>query len=377
MSNVLTVSQGEFKLYREPLRKRELLQAWDAADEYVLNYLVTTKMEMEQKSVVVMNDNFGAITVGLAPRPLWFISDSYLSHLACKNNLERNHIPIEHVHFLTSLQLPDNKIDILIVKIPKTLALLEYQLLQLRPLLNQNSRLVFAAMVKQLSPNVWKLIERIIGPTTTSLAEKKARLIFAQLDENITQMSNPYPKCYPLEGTDFQISNHANVFSRDSLDIGTRFFLQQLPEFTGALEIIDLGCGNGVVGLSVAKTNPQATIHFVDESYMAIASAKENFFNAYANERKATFTTGNSLDDFADESADVILSNPPFHQHHVVGDHLAVMMFKQSEKVLKKGGQLWVVGNRHLQYQQKLKQFFKQVHLISQNKKFVVLQAVR
>ena len=35
---ILKIPQGEFQLSRYPGRKKELLRAWDAADEYLLNY---------------------------------------------------------------------------------------------------------------------------------------------------------------------------------------------------------------------------------------------------------------------------------------------------------------------------------------------------
>jgi 23S rRNA (guanine1835-N2)-methyltransferase len=43
--------------------------------------------------------------------------------------------------------------------------------------------------------------------------------------------------------------------------------------------------------------------------------------------------------------------------------------------VLKVDGELWVVGNRHLDYHIKLKRWFKRVELAASNTKFVVLKA--
>jgi len=146
--------------------------------------------------------------------------------------------------------------------------------------------------------------------------------------------ASPYPVSYRLEETDYLISNYANVFSRDSLDIGTRFFLQHLPQGLGACDIIDLGFGNGILGLMAAKRNPLATVHFADEFFMAVASVKENFYRAFGQERKATYRVTDCLVNFEQDSADLILCNPHFHQHNTVGDQIAINMFKQSRKVL-------------------------------------------
>ncbi len=59
-----------------------------------------------------------------------------------------------------------------------------------------------------------------------------------------------------------------------TLDIGTRLILAQIPASPDPIRNIDLGCGNSVVGLIAAERNPAAELIFVDESYMAVASAE-------------------------------------------------------------------------------------------------------
>ena len=49
--NTLKVAQGEFQLARYPKRKKELLQAWDAADEYLLNYFHDEYPSEEQQKL--------------------------------------------------------------------------------------------------------------------------------------------------------------------------------------------------------------------------------------------------------------------------------------------------------------------------------------
>jgi 23S rRNA (guanine1835-N2)-methyltransferase len=73
----------------------------------------------------------------------------------------------------------------------------------------------------------------------------------------------------------------------------------------------------------------------------------------------------------------LIVCNPPFHQQHTVGDYIALSMFKQAKRVLKKSGEFWVIGNRHLDYLQSLKKLFGQVSLVASNPKFVIIKATR
>ncbi|MBL3600224.1 MAG: methyltransferase [gamma proteobacterium endosymbiont of Lamellibrachia anaximandri] len=366
---------GEFSLSRYPVRAKEKQRAWDAADEYLLNFIVDQNLLSQSGKILILNDSFGALGTALAQFAPVSQVDSFLAEEATRQNLSANGLPVDAVSLIDSLQIHRTRYDLVLVRVTKTLALLEDELLRLRPHLADNCRIIGCGMVKQIHNSTLKLFESIIGPTRTSLAKKKARLIFSEPDPALPVSPSPYPVSYPLEDSPFRLINHANVFSCDRLDIGTRLLLQHIPA-QGLSEIVDLGCGNGVVGLIAAERNPNATIHFVDESYMAVASAKATF-EASGLGNSAVFRVTDALGGFASESVDLILCNPPFHQQQVVGDFIAWRMFSQAVKVLKRRGELRIVGNRHLNYHAKLKRLFGNVQQLSADPKFVILRAVK
>ncbi|MFC9062651.1 class I SAM-dependent methyltransferase, partial [Streptomyces sp. NPDC057074] len=78
-----------------------------------------------------------------------------------------------------------------------------------------------------------------------------------------------------------------------------------------------------------------------------------------------------------DGSVDLVLNNPPFHSHQATTDATAWRMFTGARRVLRPGGELWVVGNRHLGYHVKLKRLFGNSDLVASDSRFVVLRAVR
>lgn len=361
---------GNFQLRRFPLRRRETLRAWDAADEYLLSELA----EDVAGQVLILNDRFGALSCALAAHRPVMQSDSYLSAWSTRENLAANAIDPQSVTAIDSLTPHVVDYDLVLVRVTKTLALLEDELIRLRPHLKPGTRVIGAGMVKQIHRSTLELFERIIGPTHTSLARKKARLIHATLDPSKPALISPYPMRYRLEGDDLELVNHANVFSRERLDIGTRLFLQHIPADPGLRDMVDLGCGNGVVGTLAARANPGASIHFLDESVMAVASARATYQGSgLAN--PARFILGDALGGMEAGSADLILCNPPFHQGQVVGDEVAWRMFSQSRRVLRPGGELRIVGNRHLGYHIKLKRLFGNVEQLAANRKFVVLMS--
>ncbi|MBS0876776.1 MULTISPECIES: 23S rRNA (guanine(1835)-N(2))-methyltransferase RlmG [unclassified Tatumella] len=348
------------------------LQAWDAADEYLL------QQELPPGPVAVFNDNFGALTCVLlqSGRRVWHISDSLNSQQATQINLAENQLDESQVTFLGSMTALTETPAAVLIKVPKTLALLEYQLVSLRPVLTAETVIIGGAKVKDIHNSTLGLFERIIGETKTSLAKKKARLIFSQRTVD-TLTARDLIERWPLEGTPYTIHNHANVFSRQSLDIGARFFMRHLPRNLEG-DIIDLGCGNGVIGLTALTHNPDAAIHFVDESMMAVASARLTIEqNLPEDLSRCHFTVNNALSGFSADSYAAVLCNPPFHQQNAVTDHVAWQMFRDAFRCLQHGGEFRVVANRHLDHQRKLKKLFGNCQLVASNSKFVVLRSVK
>ena len=88
--------------------------------------------------------------------------------------------------------------------------------------------------------------------------------------------------------------------------------------------IVDLGCGNGVIGLTALAQNPEAQVTFVDESYMAVASSELNVEHNLPQELdRCQFEVNNALAGIERESVQAVLCNPPFHQQHAITDHTA------------------------------------------------------
>ncbi len=374
----LTSPFGSIRLQRLPLRNKETLRAWDAADEYLLNHLADGSLVADGSPVfdspLIVNDTFGALTLSLAQAArspvLW--SDSWLAHKAMERNAQLNAIDINQVRCLPSTEQPDKATRTVVMKLPKNTCLLEQQLKMIKKLVPEGTTLVAADMAKHIHTSTLTLFEKNFGPTRTSLAHKKARLIFATVDKNLPDDAPFIPRV--LEHNGLQLVNHAGVFSRQKLDIGTRFFLEHMPEAQQEAEVIDLGCGNGALGVHIARANSQARVHFVDESYMAVQSAKDSW-QANQLDDRGRFTANDCLTGFASDSANIIVCNPPFHQGNTVGDQIAWRMFTQSKNVLVKGGELRIIGNRHLGYHVKLKRLFGNCHSITSNSKFVVLSS--
>ncbi|ECC3551635.1 23S rRNA (guanine(1835)-N(2))-methyltransferase RlmG [Salmonella enterica subsp. salamae] len=349
------------------------LLAWEAADEYLLQQLDETEI---RGPVLILNDTFGALSCALAEHSPYSIGDSYLSELGTRENLRYNGIAESSVTFLDSTADYPQAPDVVLIKVPKTLALLEQQLRALRKVVTVQTRIIAGAKARDIHTSTLELFEKVLGPTTTTLAWKKARLINCTFS-NPQLADAPQTLSWKLEDTGWTIHNHANVFSRTGLDIGARFFMQHLPENLDG-EIVDLGCGNGVIGLSLLAKNPQANVVFVDESPMAVDSSRLNVeTNLPEAFERCEFMINNALSGVEPFRFNAVFCNPPFHQKHALTDNIAWEMFHHARRCLKINGELYIVANRHLDYFHKLKKIFGNCATIATNNKFVILKAVK
>ncbi|TEW55338.1 methyltransferase domain-containing protein [Psychromonas sp. RZ22] len=380
MNEVLNIADQTLILHRHPRRKNETFQAWDSADEYLINHFNDSELGQyitDDGQLLIINDGFGALSCYFKDFERTVVSDSFLSVGSIKLNMQRNRCGPESLLIQDSLQSLPTNAKVVLIKVPKTLSFLEYQLQQLSAVISDDTIVVAAGKVDAIHKSTLALFEKYIGTTKTSLAKKKSRLIFSLVDQREIAETE-IATTWDIERQGWTIHNHANVFSRNHLDIGGRYLMDNLPEgdFT---KVIDLGCGNGVVGMAAAEAYPNAQITFIDESYMAVDSARINMLKNFEEERSdnTRFVVNNGLVGFKGRSYDLILCNPPFHQQHTITDHIAWSMFNDAHFCLAVNGELVIVGNRHLDYQDKLERIFGNCELIAENKKFVILHAVK
>ncbi|PPK94716.1 16S rRNA (guanine1207-N2)-methyltransferase [Kineococcus xinjiangensis] len=427
----LVVAGRPLRLQRYPHEPRELLRAFDAADEYLLDHVLSSGEPARELaelsglpagvdlaeaaragSLVLLDDRWGALATALAEHSPVSVTDSAVARAAARANLAR-HAPEAVVPLLGAGERWPGRVDVLLVRLPKTLSLLEEQLHRLRPALHPGSVVVAAGMVKEVHTSTLMLFEELLGPVRTSRARRKARLLVCAPSAEVLGAPRPCPwprslllddAPEPLAGV--RVVQHGGVFSAGGLDVGTRLLLEVLGarrRFRAGEHVLDLGCGNGVLGLAAARAQPGVEVTFVDDSDLAVASAAATWRDNAPAGARARFLVGDSATastgaetgagtgagagrDAGEQgtgeqvpagSVDVVLNNPPFHVHGSVTASTAHRMFRDARRVLRPGGELWVVGNRHLGHHVSLRRLFGAVDVVAGHPKFVVLRAVR
>lgn len=369
MVKTIVLDNKEFHFERFPLNSDHSLQAWDAADEYLYEYIQQQQVE----SVLIFNDSFGFLSLSLHNFKPYTVSDSACSHKAIINNAELNSITTQKTYFPGE---ESGLFDVIIFKMVKSLELLSYEISLAAKVLKPGGKIILAGMSKHIHRSTIALFEKYFHSVSTSLAKKKARLLYAsdlKKEENRqVQKSLPIIKYKELT-----ITSYPGVFSFKQIDDGTQFLIETITLSPEMKTVVDLGCGNGIIGMYLAKYHDIKKLIFTDDSHLAVKSAEENWNDNMETEVEADFLVEHSLEGMSDESVDLVVTNPPYHQGFANTMQIAVSFFHDAHRVLRKSGEFWIVANNHLGYYQTLDAIYESVTKIAKNSNYTVYKAVK
>ena len=184
------------------------------------------------------------------------------------------------------------------------------------------------------------------------------------LDEAIAQGA---PRLDPA----LRLWTQPGVFSWDRIDPGSALLISHLPPLAG--KGADLGAGIGLLAHAVLASARVEHLTLVDLDGRAVEAAKRNVADPRADIRwadvRATGITPASLD--------FVVMNPPFHDAGTEDKQLGQTFIRQAASLLRKGGTLWLVANRHLPYEALLTELFRTVTPRADQGGFKVIEAVK
>lgn len=353
------------------------LRAWSAADELLLQEAFEYLTKAPGSRVLVVDDQYGALTLGLSAFAPEVMADSAQLSAALAQNAALNPDYAIPDQVFSWLYPPVGTYDLIVLKMPRETDYLAWLLRWANGALKPNGTLMAAGMIKHLPDRSVDVFAEAVTVQAVSRAVKKARLITCGRGEARLDVWPGVWKGYELGAEGMRVEAMPAVFAREKLDIGTRLML---PHLKPALEschpgvrVLDLACGNGVLGLRALAQRPDIEMTFSDVSSQAVLSARHNTGVAFPEARPAFLHSDGIAD--GEGPFERILLNPPFHEGGVVGDHIALRLFKQAAQNLSNTGRLIMVGNRHLGYHKSLQRFFPQVRQLDANPKFVVFEA--
>lgn len=139
---------------------------------------------------------------------------------------------------------------------------------------------------------------------------------------------------YRVRNIELAFTTDAGVFSRKRVDFGSALLIENLPPQNGRL--LDLGCGYGPIGISLAALNPGLEVVMADINKRALTLAAKNIeLNRLAN---VSVVESNGFSAVQGRFS-TIVTNPPIR----AGKKTLYPLFQQCREFLQDQGQLWLV----------------------------------
>jgi 16S rRNA (guanine1207-N2)-methyltransferase len=246
--------------------------------------------------------------------------------------------------------------------------------------------LLAGGRVKHMTRAMNDVLAESFQDVRASLARGKSRVLVAT-SPRPASAALTYPVTTDLPDVGLRVAAFGAAFAGAGLDLGTRFLLEQLttaggspdgraPEPAGPRDVVDLGCGTGLLAAWAARRWPDARVVAADRSDAAVRSATLTARENGVDDRVRTVRddAGATL---ADASADVVLLNPPFHDGAALRTDAAHRMFATAGRVLRPGGELWCVWNSHLRYRPALERAVGPTTQVAREPRFTVTRSVR
>ena len=294
---------SEFSIIRYPNSDNRSLKAWNSADEHILKYI--DENSITDEGILLYNDRFGFLSsflIGSSPK---IIIESKSQEKAIRSNFEFNKLDFIKCETFNPLDELQTKVELCVVKIPKSMDLFRLYLQHLSEVMVENSKVICGFMTKYFTPQMLDIANEYFEKIEQSLAWKKSRLLILSKPKEFVKSSiiNEVKL-----NDNVSLKQYFGVFSGNNIDYATQFLIEHLNVKETDIRVLDLGSGNGVLAFSINEKNADCEIHLIDDSYLATESSKLNLKGENVH-----FNYSDNLEKFDDNYFDFIVSNPPFH----------------------------------------------------------------
>ncbi len=144
---------------------------------------------------------------------------------------------------------------------------------------------------------------------------------------------------YEIAEEKFTFISDNGVFSKNHVDIATSFLLKTIyDEVQG--DILDVGCGYGVIGITLAKSEKVKSVTMLDVNHRALELSKRNAIKNKVDS-KIEIVESDGFQKIS-EGYDAIITNPPIR----AGKSVIYQMYEDAKNHLKVGGALYIVINK-------------------------------
>lgn len=347
-------------MQRYPPTTDKSLTVLSAADRLLIEWADDPRAD-RSLPLTVVHDRFGAVALSVQ-QEVQFVGTYHSQEEALRRNAVGGRLPP-----VTTLPEPLATVHRAVVRMPESVALWDYYLSCLTRAAGPQAQVAAGFMTRHFTPQWVAVAQRYAGRVEQGRARQKARLLL--LDD--LRPAGPAPALAAITYANRSYRQYPGVFSDGHIDYATQFLLETwaqppLVNLEPPDRILDVACGNGIIGDQLLLRYPAARLTATDDYSLAVASARLNLPGERSEVRYA-----HTLDGVPDRSQELVVINPPFHVGYAHTIDISLGLFRQIRRVLRATGVLVVVANRHLNYATHLRHDYR-VEVVAENAKYVV-----
>lgn len=371
------------QLRRDPDFTAPNLFAYDASDRLLHETAAELLNDSRPGELTIIGDRHGALTLGAALGHQLARIRVHQDPLLGERALAQNAARLGGATAYTQHPLDESLLagaTLVLVQLPRSLDALREVADAIARWAHPEVAVLAAGRVKHMTLSMNTVLDEYFGQITASRAQQKSRVLTAK-QPRINLDDPPFPRWARDPELSFALASYGATFGGPTLDHGTRLLLRDLAGASpGAEQIVDLGCGNGVLATQVALSRPRASVIATDQSRAAV-QATELTVHAAGVADRVSIDRADALETVPDGWADLIVLNPPFHTGAVVHQGVAHRLIERCARALRPatehtpGGELRIVFNSHLNYRPLIERCIGPARQIARNRTFTVLSA--
>jgi 16S rRNA (guanine1207-N2)-methyltransferase len=210
-------------------------------------------------------------------------------------------------------------------------------------------------------------------PVETSWSKHHAQVFQIKQPANSVRPTKNYAISIEVDG--FSLQTAPGMFSHTAVDAGSSILAPHVGGLKGS--VADFGAGWGYLSVMALRSSTAIeSIHLYEADHSSLQAAIENLGRISSTVPK-TFNWSDLTQEFPSQSFDIIIMNPPFHVGGQTEPDIGKRFIEAASASLKQGGQLLMVANKQLPYEDTLQRSFRHFERVSEDRLYKVIRAAK
>lgn len=273
--------------------------------------------------------------------------------------------------------------DTIIIRLPKSHEAFDMILHAVSSVINDGSNIIVYGLNDEGIKGAQKKMSAFFGNNEVCGYKKRVRLISStittkkemKIKNSLTDFTSTSLLSYiPIDTKtplSFKMIFYPGMFASGQLDDGTKLLLNTIfSSIQKSSDILDYGCGSGIIARIVHTLHPTAKIVLLDKDIISLKAAKDNF------PKYEGVILADSLAGCKEKKYDLIISNPPIHTEKEEHYRTLHQLITDAPQYLNEGGKIVLVAQSRINLEEHFINAGMTPHILAEDSRFKVWRGI-